>query len=78
MKRVLIWCTYYLAAVFLLLFLLEIGVRFLSSNIVTQGTDSSILQENKFGNTPGLLPNSQGYVFGKNIVVDENGFIKSE
>ena len=78
MKRIILWSTYYLATILVLLFLLEIGVRLFSSDVVTQGTDSSLLLEGRFGITPGLQPNARGDVFGKTIVIDENGFLQNK
>ncbi len=77
MKKALYLIFYNIIIVVVILLLLEFGVRIFSSNIVTQGTDQSILLENRYYSTPGLKPNSEGYVFGKEIHVNEFGFLRN-
>lgn len=57
---------------------MEFSIRVFLEDIVTQGTDRDILQEEAFGITPSLKPNSEGYVFGEKVEVDANGFLKNK
>ncbi len=59
----------------MLLLLVELGIRFFSTNIVTQASDDSILLEGRFGSTPGLKPLAVGEVFSREVKVDQNGFL---
>ena len=78
MKKILFLILYNIIAVLLILAAIELSVRIFSDDIVTQGTDKNLLKENAFGITPGLKANSEGYVFGEKVEVDENGFLKNK
>lgn len=65
-------------AVFIgLLVLLEVFVRMLVPAVQSQGMDAALVYPDRFGTTPGLLPESQGVAFGKSVKVDSRGFRKS-
>jgi lysophospholipase L1-like esterase len=76
-KKILFLILYNIIAVLLILAAIELSVRIFSNDIVTQGTDKNLLQENTYGITPSLKANSEGYVFGKKVEVNENGFLKN-
>lgn len=75
MKKAVFWTLYNIAIVLVILILVEIGVRIISNNIVTQSSDDSILNEGRYGITPGLKPNAVGDVFSKEVIVDSRGFL---
>ena len=60
-----------------ILLVLELVARSVLSSIYNRKFDSSLIQENKFGSSPGLKPNAYGVVWGKPFHTDEIGARKN-
>lgn len=73
-KRLISYAFYLLFSSLLLLIVLEFAVRALYPQINFQGNQKSMFVENRFNQTMGLVPNSSGVFFGKEIYTDEYGF----
>ncbi len=58
--------------------LTEAATRLLFPQINLQGTDHSLLQENRFGETFGWRPLSSGTCFGRRVFIDNYGFRRLE
>jgi len=59
---------------FILIILIEVSVRFLFPDIKPLGHSKELFQPNKFGNSFGLTPNSEGYSCGAKVITDALGF----
>ncbi|MGZ6250164.1 MAG: SGNH/GDSL hydrolase family protein [Syntrophales bacterium] len=73
-KRIFWYTSYLILSSLFLLIALEFAVRVFFPRINYQGVQRSLFLENKFGQTMGLVPNSSGEIFGKEIHTDEYGF----
>ena len=60
----------------LILFLLEVGVRFFFPRINHQDTQLSLFQNSTIGDSVGWKPNAKGTSFGEIILIDSDGFRK--
>jgi lysophospholipase L1-like esterase len=60
----------------IVLFLLEIGIRFLCPTINNQDTELSLFRDHVFGKSAGWEPDASGMSFGKQVSIDEYGFRK--
>ena len=77
MKRGLILAAYNLAAVIILLFVLEVAVRIFVPEIRPQGTTKLIVADSLYYSTHGLRPLSSGITNGAPVSVDQYSFRKS-
>ncbi len=73
-KRILLNSFYLLLSSLILLIIVEFSIRVFFSHINYQGNQLSLFVENRFKKTMGLMPNSSGEFFGKEIFTDEHGF----
>ena len=73
-KKILGFTSYLIVSVLLLLIAMEFAVRIFSPQINYQGNQMSLFVEDRFNETMGLVPNSSGEMFGKEIYTDEYGF----
>ena len=64
-----------LAIFVLILASLEVGFRLLGPDYRPAGTDSALVEDNRFGRSPGLAPGAIGRSHGTLIEVDDSGFI---
>lgn len=58
----------------LILAVIEFSIRYLFPNITPFGIGKNLIQEGRFGNSYGLTPNTEGYVFGAKVITDSYGF----
>ena len=75
-KRIFLFIIYLILSTLLLLVVVELSIRVIFPQITYQGNQASLFVENRFNQTMGLVPNSSGEVFGKEIRIDEHGFRK--
>jgi hypothetical protein len=73
-KRICWYTAYLILSSLLLLIALEFAVSVFFPQINYQGVQRSLFVENRFHQTMGLMPNSSGEIFGKEIHTDEYGF----
>ena len=73
-KRIFWYTSYFILSSLFLLIALEFAVRVFFPQINYQGVQRSLYVENRFHQTMGLVPNSSGEIFGKEIYTDEYGF----
>jgi len=73
-KKILGFTSYLIVSVLFLLIAMEFAVRIFFPQINYQGNQMSLFVEDRFNETMGLVPNSLGEMFGKEIYTDEYGF----
>ncbi len=66
------WTVTFLAIVIVLV-LVEIVSRFVLNRIYNRNFDKSLIENNRYGNSPGLKKNAEGMVWGKSFHTDERG-----